>query len=345
MSRSLDLTAPKFANIFDLARLPYFEIRDARLVLADPALGPSIDVHTHLGLAFGRKPTIDLMRQTPTTELYLRADKPIDFTVYMNRNYAPYDLQAIERDLTVEVLGAGGLRATHTLPNLLRDMDDLGIRRSVLLPIDFPALSQNSETWLDLSRNNESVICFGSVHPYRWRMREHLDKLVAMGARGLKYHPAVQLVGPDDKRAMKLFRMAGERRLPVFFHCGPVDVESRIGRRLSQVKRYERALAENPGTTFVLGHSGALQMDEAVAFAGKYPNVYYEIASQSLGNVRRLIDAVPPGRLMVGSDWPFYHAAIPIAKVLLVTENDEKTRRAVLYDNAAALLGLPTRPA
>ncbi len=341
--RSLDLDAPRFENLLDLARLPYFEVRDARLKLADPALGPSVDVHTHLGLAFLRRPTIDLARETPTTELYLRADRPIDFGVYMNRNYTPSDLRVIERDMTRGVLGPGGPRATHTLPNLVRDMEDLGVRRSVLLPIDFPFLSKNSEAWLDLTRRSESVVCFGSVHPYRWKMREHLDELVAMGARGLKFHPAVQMVGPDDRRAMKLFRMAGERKLPIFFHCGPVDIETKMGRRLSQVRRYERALAENPETTFVLGHSGALQMDEAIVFANRYPNVYYEIASQSLPAVRRLVEVIPPGRLMVGSDWPFYHLAIPIAKVLLATERDAKARRAIMYDNAAALLGLPPR--
>ena len=70
MSSFPGLGAPKFSNIFDLARLPYFEIKNARLVLADPGLGPSVDVHTHLGLAFGRNPTIDLTRATPTIELY-----------------------------------------------------------------------------------------------------------------------------------------------------------------------------------------------------------------------------------------------------------------------------------
>jgi uncharacterized protein len=339
----VELDAPRFANLFDLARLPYFDVNNGRLVLADPKLGPSVDVHTHLGLSFIRKPTVDLARRTPSTELYLRADKPIDFGVYMNRNYAPHDLKAIERDMTVDVLGPGGMRATHTLPNLLADMEDLGVRRSVLLPIDFLFLSENSETWLDLSRGKDAIVCFGSVHPFRPNMRAQLDKLVAMGARGLKYHPAVQMVGPDHDRAMKLFRLAGERKLPVLFHCGPVDIETKVGRRLSQVKRYERALAENPNTTFVLGHSGALQMEEAIAFAQRYPNVHYEIASQSLQAVKRLIDVLPPHRLMVGSDWPFYHLAIPIAKVLLATENDERARRAVLYDNAAALFGLPAR--
>ena len=46
---------------------------------------------------------------------------------------------------------------------------------------------------------------------------------------------------------------------------------------------------------------------------------------------------------MTGSDWPFYHPAIPIAKVLIATEKDQKARRAVLYENAARLFGLPPR--
>jgi hypothetical protein len=333
----------KFRNLFDLARLPYFEVRDGRLVLADRSLGPVCDVHTHLALAYGRKVRVDLMRETPAPELYLRGDKPIDFDVYMNRNFAPHDLVAIERDMAREALGPNGMRATHTIPNLLRDMDDAGVTRSVLLPIDFPVLSKNSETWLELTKDKEGFVCFGSVHPFRFDLEAQVDRLVAMGARGLKYHPAVQMVGPDHDRAMKLFRIAGARKLPILFHCGPVDIETKLGRRLSQVKRYERALAENPGTTFVLGHSGALQMDEAIAFANKYDNVYYEIASQSLPAVQKLVETLPPGRLMCGSDWPFYHLAIPIAKVLLATEKDPAARRAVLYDNAARLFGLPAR--
>ncbi len=42
---------------------------------------------------------------------------------------------------------------------------------------------------------------------------------------------------------------------------------------------------------------------------------------------------------MVGSGLALYHLAVSIAKVLLATEKDERARRAVLYDNAAALFG------
>jgi predicted TIM-barrel fold metal-dependent hydrolase len=330
----------RFDNLLDLARLPYFEVREGRLILADPALGPVIDCHTHLALAYGRRPTVDLRAETASIELYLRADKAIDFDVYMNRNFAPHDLRAIEHDMTREAFGPRGMRATHTLPSLLRHMQDVGVTQSVLLPIDFPFLSRNSERWLDLTAGEDAVICFGSVHPYSRDLRARVAQLARMGARGLKFHPAVQLVGPDHRRAMKLYRACAEHRLPILFHCGPVDIETRIGRRLCQVRRYERAIAENPDVDFVLGHAGALQMEEAIGFARKYANVYYEIASQSLPAVERLIDMLPEGRLMMGSDWPFYHPAIGIAKVLLATERAPTARRAVLHDNAARLFRL-----
>ena len=343
----------KFDNLFDLARLPYFEVREGRLRLADPSLGPVVDCHTHLALAYGprradgsagggtsRRRGVDLLAETPNVETYLRVDKPIDFDVYMNRNFAPHDLHAIERDMTKDTFGAGGMRATHTLPNLLRSMRDVGVTESVLLPIDFPFWSKNSERWLALTAGKGEIVCFGSVHPFQPGMRRKVAKLAAMGARGLKFHPAVQLVGPDERRAMKLYRLCAEYKLPILFHCGPVDIETWLGRRKCQVRRYERAIAENPDVDFVLGHAGALQYEEAIGFARKYENVYYEIASQSLPAVERLVDALPEGRLMMGSDWPFYHPAIGIAKVLLATERAPKARRAVLRDNAARLFRL-----
>ena len=150
---------------------------------------------------------------------------------------------------------------------------------------------------------------------------------------------AVQLVAPDNKRAMRLYRMCGERGLPILFHCGPVGIEMALGRKLTQVRLYEQPLAENPSTTFVLGHAGALQMDEAIALVKKYPNAYVECSSQAVSNVRRLVDELPTERILFGSDWPFYHQAIGLAKVFMAVP-DEKQRRAILHDNARRLFRL-----
>ena len=148
------------------------------------------------------------------------------------------------------------------------------------------------------------------------------------------------MVRPDNARAMRLYRLCGARRLPVLWHCGPVDIEPAAGRRRSQVRLYEPAIAETPETTFILGHSGALQMELALDLAQRYPNVYLDLACQSLGAIRRILEEGPAERILFGSDWPFYHQSLTLAKVLIASEGAPELRRRVLYDNAARLLGL-----
>jgi predicted TIM-barrel fold metal-dependent hydrolase len=336
------LQSAKFESVLDLARLPYFEVREGRLALADPALGPAIDVHTHLALTYVLPNRVDLRRAPRPTEHYLPArGRPIDLEVYVNKNFTDDDLRRMRRDLVLgSFRGSCGMRETHTIPNLEGEMRDLGIVRSVLLPVDMPVLSTNARRWLSAIVGHEALVGFGSVHPFRPGLARELDRQVAAGARGVKVHPAVQLISPENGRALRLYRLCGERALPVLFHCGPVDIEPEIGRRRSQVRLYERGIAECPETTFVLGHSGALQMEEALGFARRYPNVWLEVSSQSLGNVRRILAEAPPERLVFGTDWPFYHQGIQLAKVLIATEGKPDARRAVLYGNAARLLKL-----
>lgn len=330
----------RFSGLLDLARLPYFTVREGRIALADRALGPAIDMHTHLALEYGFRARTNLYADDAPAEHYLGAERPLDLDLYANRNFTPDDLRRLRIDLTVYSLTARGMRRTHTIPNLAREMDELGVVRSVLLPIDFPVLSQNARTWLEATRGRRELVCFGSVHPMARDLARKLDEQVRLGARGIKVHPAVQMIGPDHERARRLYRLAGERRLPVLFHCGPVGIEPAAGRRRSQVRRYEQGIAECPETTFVLGHSGALQHEQALELARRYPNVWLELSSQGIGVVRQILDEASPERIVFGSDWPFYHQAFGLAKVFLATEGRDALRRAVLHDNAARLLGI-----
>lgn len=329
----------RFASHAGLARLPYFDLQGGRLVL-DPAVGPSIDVHTHLALAYLLPMQVDLERAHPRTRLYLDLDDALDLDVYANRNFSARALKALTWDLTAMSVTGRGMRATHTVPNLLADMRDMGVVSSVLLPIDLPAISDNAGTYLRAVAGRRELISLGSIHPISRGRAARLDRQQALGARGIKVHPATQMIRPDHPRAMQLYRMCGERGLPVLWHCGPVGIEPAAGRRRSQVRLYEPAVAENPETTFILGHSGALQMEVALDLALRYDNVYLETSSQGLTNVRRILERAPAGRVMLGSDWPFYHQCMPLAKALLASEGAPALRRQVLHDNAARLFGL-----
>ena len=330
----------RFTSHLDLDTLPWFERRDGRLHMVDPDVGPIADVHTHLALTFARRRTVDLRTSPGHTQHYLGIESPVDLDVYANRNFSQAQLAEMTRDLGLRCVTRSGMRCTHTAPNLLGEMDELRITASVLLPIDLPYISWNAEEWLEVVRELRGLVSMGSVHPIERRMGERLEAQKAAGAVGVKVHPAVQLLPPDHPRCMALYGLCGELGLPVFWHCGPVDIETRLGRWCSQLKHYWRAIAENPSTTFVLGHSGALQWELALDLVHTYPNVWMEVASQGLPVVRRLLQDAPKDRLMFGTDWPFYHQGMGLAKVLIATDGSPADRSRILWDNAAGLFGL-----
>jgi predicted TIM-barrel fold metal-dependent hydrolase len=335
------MCSPEKMTLDDLARLPWFKREDGRIKLADRSLGPSIDCHTHLALSYLRPNQIDLSRLHPETLTYLPRERAFYLDRYLNASFSGRDLRRLKRDLTLGSVTAGGMRLTHTAANLARDMDDLGIAHSLLLPIDFPFLSDNAGTWREAVAGDPRFICYGSVHPYTPRRDDRLARQNAAGARGIKVHPNVQVFAPEGRAAMGLYGTCRDLGMVVFWHSGPVGIEPLYGRLLTQMRRYAKPIREFPGCTFVLGHAGALQNEEALELARRHPNVYLEVSGQPVERIRDMIARGPIDRLLYGTDWPWYHQAIGLAKVFMATEGNERARRQILYDNAARLLGLP----
>ena len=339
----------QFDSTLDLARLPWFEVHGGnRLTLAADAaeeVGPVIDMHTHLAMGFFRRLRVDLHASTPTTAYYLPLTLPVDLDRYSNLNLDRAAMFAMKADVSVLGLTAQGMRTTHTAPNLLRDMDSLGIVSSVVLPFDLPVGARNADHLLEVTQRYPRLLPFGSVHPLDRDAEDRLARQRAAGAHGIKLHPNGQFIAPDHPRTVHLCGRCGVHGLPVLFHCGPVGIEPKPAERRCQVERYETTIRENPDTTFILGHSGALQHQQAIRFAEQYPNTYFELSCLGLAALRQVIDAVPADRLLYGTDWPFYHQALTLARVLIATEDDRELRRAILHDNAARLLALEPAPA
>lgn len=333
----------RFESALELDRLPWFDVRGGnRIVLAADAadeVGPVIDMHTHLAMGWLRPLAVDLGASTPTVDYYLPLTQPLDLDVYSNRNIDDASMFAMKADLSLLGLTGWGKRVTHTAPNLVRDMGGLGIVSAVVLPFDLPVGARNAERIIEATKHHPELIPFGSAHPFDRDVDARLTRQKADGARGVKLHPNGQFIAPDHPRTVHLCGRCGAHGLPVLFHCGPVGIEPEPARRRSQVYRYEKAIAENPDTTFVLGHSGALQHDRAIEFT-RYPNTFFELSCLGLSALRDVVEAVPADRLLYGTDWPFYHQALTLARVLIATEDSPGLRRAILHDNAARLLSL-----
>lgn len=316
----------------------YVERRGGELSLV-PDLGPICDVHTHLALTYVGRGRVDLLREE-VAELYLDPERELDLDTYMNDNFTPSEMKALRRDLSVGSLRDAGMRATHTAPALKRQMRALGITHSVILAIDLPHSALNTRSYVTVSSEHEELLAGAAVHPFAPDAESLLREAVAAGARALKMHPAVQMMRPDHPRAMRLYEVCGELGVPVMWHCGPVGIVSASADERCQLKHYWAPVHELPQTQFILGHAGARQVGYALKLAAMYDNVWLELASQGTSAVAEILRTADTHRVMNGSDFPFYHQATSVVKLLEATEHDDALRRRVLFDNAARLFGL-----
>jgi hypothetical protein len=336
----------RFRGYRGLADLPYFELDasgNLRLAIEIP---PPFDFHTHLGIALLLAPAIDLAARTPRTRYYLDCDAtdpgcPLDLDVYQNANFSPEAHAELEREMRDQVLPWGGEAArTHTLANLLAELDAMGGARAAVLgmAIGLPFNDRLTETWMAAiaaSPARDRFVPFASVHPRDAGWRSALRDFAARGAQGVKLHPEMQRFAPDDPEAMEIYGECERLGLPVIFHAGRSGIEPESIRPYALIRHYVPAIAAHPRVQFVLGHAGARDVADAIAAAQQHPNVWIDVACQGATQLGEILGAVGPDRLVFGSDWPFYPLAPTLAKILLVTERDPAAREPILAGNAA----------
>ena len=151
---------------------------------------------------------------------------------------------------------------------------------------------------------------------------------------------AAQRFFPDAPEAMPIYEECARLGLPVVFHGGRAGIEPAYTHQFTLMRHYEGALRRFPELPFVIGHAGARDVADAIPLAQRNPNAWLGIHGQGVTTLHELIERVGADRLLFGSDWPFYHLAATLAKVLIVTEGRPDDRYAILRGNADRLLGV-----
>lgn len=337
-----------------LAELPFFEIdKDGYLALTVEDMPPTIDFHAHFGFAVGASPAIDYLKSSPKVEYLIDCDgaKPpctFDFNVYMNEIATRVMLDTMENELAMSALSPdGSVKAkTHTLPNLLAEMDRMKVKQAVLLPIAVNlgfGRDDMTERWREAvvtGKATDRFVSFCSVHPKKEDAIAALREYHKQGFRGIKFHPTMQQTAPNDPKALALFEECDKLGMLVFFHAGRAGIEPESTRDNALLANYRDALKSFPKTQFIFGHAGARDWKDALAVAKEYPNVWMEIEGQGVSQVKEIAEQFDTKRILFGSDWPFYPLAATIAKVLIVTDGNKTLRDDILANNARRLLGI-----
>ncbi len=328
----------KFATRSALAALPWFDVDHGEIVLSDKTVGPVIDMHTHYALPTVALRSVDMLAETPDSNLLLGRCCAHHLDIRANQCFSPRELRALKLELLLGGLTGRGKRPDHTAPNLARDMRQVNVVRSAVLAIDLAFPNHHPRDTLRAARSRSEAIGYGSVHPRRKDARIMLDDQLHLGARGMKFHPPNQHVRPDAPEAMALYRLCGEANVPVLWHSGPAGIEPKYNQSFAQMSYYARPIHELPETDFILGHAGSLQHRQAIELQRTHANAWLEISGLSLDQLRDVLAEADTDRIVFGSDWPFYHPILPLAKVLVATHGRPALRSKILHDNAAKLL-------
>lgn len=341
----------RFKGYRGLSELPWFELDNAgTLRCVDESIPKAIDMHCHFGMSVLFKPDLDLQARTDRVQHLLDCDGTdpgcdLDLDIYINGNFTESDLSQLRMDSVAQGLWGSASSRTQTIPNLVDEMDATRVESAVILPIafGFPFGDDQTEAWhsaIRESNHSDRFIKGASVHPDDERAVEQLEAYASAGARVVKLHPTMQAFYPDEPRLTRIYEAAERLGMIIFFHGGRAGIEPESRHPYAMPRHYEGALANFPNLPFVIGHAGARDAEAMLEIAVRYENAWLGIHGQGITQLDRMIRRTGGERMLFGTDWPFYHLAATLAKVLLVTDENERDdiRHAILRGNAERLL-------
>jgi uncharacterized protein len=128
---------------------------------------------------------------------------------------------------------------------------------------------------------------------------------------GLKLHPLIDGYLPNDASVHPMIELILERDLPVLIHCGhPI---------FTLPWSIEELAVSFPEAKIVIGHMGhgnAVYIQASIDVALRNRNVYLETSGMPMHTkIREAHERVGETRVLFGTDVPFHHPVVEIAKV------------------------------
>jgi len=333
-----------------LAELPWFEL-DARgkLVCVDDSLPMAIDMHAHLGMSVLFKPELDLQVKTARVQHLLDCDGDppcdLDLDIYINGNFTEANLDKLQSTMLAQGLWGSEVTRTHTIANLVDEMNAMRVQQAVILPIKLGLPFGDDQTQLWRSEINKSgegarLLSGFSVHPLKDNCIEQMREHAKSDLKIMKLHPTVQRFYPDDPAIMKVYEEARSLGVTVFFHGGRAGIEPESSHRYAMPRHYQKAIANFPEVNFILGHGGARDVDAMLELMLTNNNAWLGTHGQGITKLDQIIEKTNGQRILFGTDWPFYHLGSSLAKTLIVTDSAARQdqRYALLRGNALELL-------
>ncbi len=243
---------------------------------------------------------------------------------------------------TIEKLSfvSGGLipQTDGTINGLKTVMERDGIDKSVTLAIATNAKQQRAVNDYIAALQSDSIIPFGSVYPWAEDALEELERIKAMGLKGIKLHPEYQQFFVDDEKLKPLYKKVSELGLIILFHAGedmgyPAPYHA-TPERLKKAAGW----IDSP---MICAHWGGANMGEQVLKHLCDIPVYFDTAfgyaSMPKDRALRILDKKGADWIIFGSDCPWHSPSWDV-RMIETLELSQTEKEKIYHLNAEKLL-------
>ncbi len=259
-----------------------------------------------------------------------------------------------------------------TIERLVREMDEAGIEKTVILALDAGIGFRSSLTARDYNdyvaaivrEHPERIIGFAGIDPRRRQEAVvELERCFEMGLRGLKLWTLTGFYA-DDESYYPLYEKVAELKMPMLIHTGmgPPGTYMKFNRPIY----VDKVAVDFPEIPIIMAHVGDPWVDEAIAVLLKNPNVYVDLSAweptakfapfvlcQTLAKIRMACGGLH--KVLFGSDWPLFTPVLslgewvqsirsltmpPPLQMMGFKDFSDSERVMILGGNAARVLGL-----
>ena len=227
-----------------------------------------------------------------------------------------------------------------TVEGLLRQMDRSGVDVSVLQPVATRASQVEGINDWTASLASDRLVPFGAMHPDFPDPETEIERMAALGIKGIKLHPEFQDFDPPIPACSPSIARRPSHNLCILFHAGEDPAYDTVR---GVPPTFKRLIAEHPDLTIILAHLGGYQIWDEVAEHLLGERVYLDTA-YTLGHlppedVAAIIRGHGTDRILFGSDGPWTDAGAEVRELQELGLSGGEVE-AVLWRNAAELLGL-----
>lgn len=238
---------------------------------------------------------------------------------------------------------SGGLKyhTDGTADGLKRSMAEGNVDISVVLSIATNASQQkNVNDFAAFLNNEKDIFAFGSVFPDAEDALDELERIKALGLRGVKLHPDYQGFDVDDEKMKPIYKKISDLGLVTVFHAGfDYGFPPPYG---ATPEKLAKALSWF-SSPVVAAHWGGVWCADGVIenLCGK--DLYFD-TSFGYGNMpkyhaEKIIEKHTPDRMLFGTDTPWHTPQMEMTLLSTLGLSDEDMDK-IKYKNAVKLLGI-----